>query len=582
MSELIGKKVDVLDKGWVELQDVMGSDLAIINAARTSYLGESKGGDKDKKLLFYLMEHRHDGPFEMATLKYRVHAPELVWRQLLRHRTGCLAGDTLITFNRPRDWKVGHHRSQQGNKGAKLTIERLYRLWNDPVHHSRIKKMLIRVYDETTKIFTVSHIQNVFYSGRKEVFEIETEKGKKLQCTRDHRLLTNNGWQRMEDAIGLEVASTGTATMSKDCIIITNGTEELWRSYEWLKNQRNLGKSVESIALEAGCSYHTIRKWLKIHNLQYTPKERVSLRPVWNKNKKGYKMPPRTEEYLAKLRKSARRGENSHFWRGGITSERAKIGAWTTSVAPLVHKKYNYICQECKHQSNKLHAHHVKPVAEYPELAYDFDNLISVCRNCHRVLHKMQPGNKVPQKPILAGVSEKIKSVIRIGVIDTYDIAVEAPNHNFIANGIVVHNSFNLQSYRYLEAEEEEFYVPDIWRLQAVKNKQGSEGELDAENSAQLTAQLQAQYTAAYQQYQEALGKGVAREIARLFLPGFALYSVGVVQFDLRNLLHFLSLRMASDAQYEIRMFANAMSTYVEQLFPWSWEAYQRFRVKPE
>ncbi len=39
---LIGKHVEVLDKGWIELQDLMGDDLAIINAARVSYLGESK------------------------------------------------------------------------------------------------------------------------------------------------------------------------------------------------------------------------------------------------------------------------------------------------------------------------------------------------------------------------------------------------------------------------------------------------------------------------------------------------------------------------------------------------------------
>ena len=40
---LLGKRVPVLDKGWIELQDVMGDDLAIVNAARVSFLGESKG-----------------------------------------------------------------------------------------------------------------------------------------------------------------------------------------------------------------------------------------------------------------------------------------------------------------------------------------------------------------------------------------------------------------------------------------------------------------------------------------------------------------------------------------------------------
>lgn len=86
-SDLIGKRVPVLDKGWIELQDVMGDDNAIVAAARTSFLGESKGPDKDKKLLFYLLRHRHTTPFEMVEFKFRVRAPVVTWWQWVRHRT---------------------------------------------------------------------------------------------------------------------------------------------------------------------------------------------------------------------------------------------------------------------------------------------------------------------------------------------------------------------------------------------------------------------------------------------------------------------------------------------------------------
>ncbi|MCS6845381.1 MAG: FAD-dependent thymidylate synthase [Caldilineales bacterium] len=86
-SDLIGKRVAVLDKGWVELQDLMGDDNAIVAAARTSFLGESKGPEKDKKLLFYLMRHRHTTPFEMVEFKFRVRAPVVTWWQWVRHRT---------------------------------------------------------------------------------------------------------------------------------------------------------------------------------------------------------------------------------------------------------------------------------------------------------------------------------------------------------------------------------------------------------------------------------------------------------------------------------------------------------------
>ncbi|PJF40106.1 MAG: thymidylate synthase (FAD), partial [Phototrophicales bacterium] len=62
-------------------------DLAIVNAARVSFLGESKGDERDKKLLFYLLRHRHTSPFEMVEFKFRVRAPLVTWWQWVRHRT---------------------------------------------------------------------------------------------------------------------------------------------------------------------------------------------------------------------------------------------------------------------------------------------------------------------------------------------------------------------------------------------------------------------------------------------------------------------------------------------------------------
>lgn len=135
----------------------------------------------------------------------------------------------------------------------------------------------------------------------------------------------------------------------------------------------------------------------------------------------------------------------------------------------------------------------------------------------------------------------------------------------------------NLQSYRYMEAEADEFYLPTDWRLQAKANKQASEGLLDAAQAELLTAALKAHVEAAYALYKEALAKGVAREQARLFLPAFGLYSTGVVKFDVRNLLHFLALRRAPDAQFEIRQYAEAMWGFVVEAFPWCAEAFERF-----
>jgi thymidylate synthase (FAD) len=123
-NELIGKRVEVLDQGWIELQDVMGDDLAIVNAARVSFLGESKGTDQDKKLLFYLMRHRHTSPFEQVEFKFRVRAPLLVWWQWVRHRTwhvnaqsGRYTPFQEHDFYQPSIWRRQSESNKQGSEG---------------------------------------------------------------------------------------------------------------------------------------------------------------------------------------------------------------------------------------------------------------------------------------------------------------------------------------------------------------------------------------------------------------------------------------------------------------------------------
>jgi thymidylate synthase (FAD) len=86
MSKLIGKRVQVLDQGYIELQDLMPhpatgieADAAIVSAARVSFMGESKGDEKDRKLIHHLMKHAHTSPFEMVQMKMRIKAPLVVW-----------------------------------------------------------------------------------------------------------------------------------------------------------------------------------------------------------------------------------------------------------------------------------------------------------------------------------------------------------------------------------------------------------------------------------------------------------------------------------------------------------------------
>jgi len=139
---------------------------------------------------------------------------------------------------------------------------------------------------------------------------------------------------------------------------------------------------------------------------------------------------------------------------------------------------------------------------------------------------------------------------------------------------------YNAQSGRYVPFEENDFYEPDVWRKQSESNKQGSEGSIDSADAEELTADLLAHYQQGFELYQKALAAGVAKEQARLFLPGFSIYYTWVVKTDAHNLMHFLSLRMAPDAQHEIRAYAHAIyDNFFHTTLPWTAEAFQKFIV---
>ena len=84
--------MEVLDKGFVKLLNFSGGDLSVVAAARVSNgLGPeeaSKGEEKDKGLINYLIRHKHGTPFEHNLFTFYVNAPIFVTREWMRHRIG--------------------------------------------------------------------------------------------------------------------------------------------------------------------------------------------------------------------------------------------------------------------------------------------------------------------------------------------------------------------------------------------------------------------------------------------------------------------------------------------------------------
>lgn len=133
--------------------------------------------------------------------------------------------------------------------------------------------------------------------------------------------------------------------------------------------------------------------------------------------------------------------------------------------------------------------------------------------------------------------------------------------------------SFSFQSGRYTEFEENDFYVPEEWRRQSASNKQASDGLLPKSESRELAYMLDVHCARSYHLYEEALKSGVSREMARLFLPAFAVFYEAIATIDAHNLINFFRLRDHAHAQHEIRVYAQAMRGIMRGIMPWTMEA---------
>ena len=82
--------IKVHKHGFVRLVEVMGTDDAIVQAARVSYGEGTKSVSNDRALIRYLIRHRHTSPIEMCEVKFHIKLPIFVMRQLVRHRTASI------------------------------------------------------------------------------------------------------------------------------------------------------------------------------------------------------------------------------------------------------------------------------------------------------------------------------------------------------------------------------------------------------------------------------------------------------------------------------------------------------------
>ncbi|MEX2598056.1 MAG: FAD-dependent thymidylate synthase, partial [Dehalococcoidia bacterium] len=173
------------------------------------------------------------------------------------------------------------------------------------------------------------------------------------------------------------------------------------------------------------------------------------------------------------------------------------------------------------------------------------------------------------------------------------DIKLHVKLPIFVARQWVRHRTASLNEYsaRY-SVLDSEFYVPAPEQLaaQSTANRQGRGDVLTGDAAARVLDVLRDDAAMAFTHYREMLNEddagnvmdefkpGLARELARINLP-LSTYTQWYWKTNLHNLRHFLSLRADAHAQWEIRVYADAILRIVEQWVPATYKAFMSYRM---
>lgn len=160
----------------------------------------------------------------------------------------------------------------------------------------------------------------------------------------------------------------------------------------------------------------------------------------------------------------------------------------------------------------------------------------------------------------------------------------------FVARQWIRHRTANVNEYsaRY-SILDREFYIPEPAQLaaQSTINNQGRGAALTSDESARVLEILKGDAARSYDHYAEMIGEedtngdpkqGLARELARMNLPA-NIYTQWYWKVDLHNLFHFLRLRADAHAQYEIRVYADAICNIVADWVPAAYAAFADYRL---
>lgn len=518
--------------------------------ARVSNPANQNNTQTAEKLLNYCIDHKHWSVFEMANVVMEINTTRDIARQILRHRSFhfqefCVSENTEITT------------IQKCGKSKKVKIKDLFKRQNSK-QYSKLSDGLVRVFDDKSKTFISAKIKEVFDTGVKPIYRVVLDNGKSIDCTDQHKLLAFDGYKRVEDiSVGDFVACNG-IPMHQD--------------RNWLLNAKQVaiqtGGGLSAIAEMADVSYHTIRKWLKRHKLQFTKNEVASYTQAWNKELPKEQQPRfgkfHDEETRMVMSNSAKFGSSSNLFKSGNYSRntiswRKRVAAWCGGFRSELMIAQNYICPISGKKLTKENSEidHIQPVCFRPDLAFEKSNLQVLHKDAHREKTKQEKSQSKYTVTYSA-----VKSIDYVGEEQTYDMEVDHTDHNYIANGIVTHNS-----QRYADPDQLGYEIREV-RLQDSKNRQNSI-EVDDPDLAKIWNFKQEQIMHECKlAYKWAIENGIAKEQARAVLPEGLVMSRIYVSGTVRDWFHYCQLRMGPETQKEHRLIAHECWDILCNLYP--------------
>lgn len=507
----------------------------------------------------------HYGPLEHPQITLNCgFFPHSTMQQMRTHRVSvsfdvqCLSADAEITFVN----NVGH-----SSLKLKKTMGDLYDLWHNgekTIRHrairgrngetpggyrrdakDRLKKMRVRSLDEENNTFTANHIQDVVFNGLNPVYRVTLSDGKALKCTQNHKIFTPYGWRILGQlGVGSQVMINGQTLKNAG---------RIYQNKKWLKAQFAKGLIPKDIAALVGCSVEAVKKWAYRHELMWEKKQ-------WNK---GTRYTIEISEQERDRRRQHGRAVTARRVEAGTIPSGPDHGAWKLDL-PAEKRVYNRlkyqreriilekggVCTKCGSEKN-IHVHHVQEVRNRPDLAFDELNMTLLCSKCHAAHHHTGTSNPLCAHPV------EIISIEYVGVEPTYDLVMSAPHHNFVADGIVVHNSFRYSGNRLIEAANGDRDIEEVFYLRPVGEYSDRQGKHYEYTNGRRLEDIRRCMDAALH-YAERINEGFSEEHARSTIL-FDARQHWVMSANVRSLMHLLDLRWKLDAQLEAQQLCELM-----------------------